>query len=340
MARFKIGLDSGHSLQTNGKETPFIPELGRKIKEYEFNNAVKYKLMIAVNRCGMDYADLDPGDADIPLAQRSAKANVEKCDILISIHYNALDDKWDNNKGGLCVFHYPNSVEGRKLATCIHKYLRQGTKQLDRGVLSANFHMVRVPKMPAVLSENGFMDDRFEASLMLKESFQLEVAEEHCMGICEYLGVPYVKIDVSTPPVNSGGGSIPNPTPGTSMDKTEFMNEVKGVTEMLKVGSRGPEVENLQIDLTKLGYDTKGTDGIFGNNTKIAVIAFQADHKLSQDGIVGVNTQRFLESVMAAPRDSLAKEIDALKAKIIALNNTIGIYQNKLVAIKNIVEGK
>ena len=129
--------------------------------------------------------------------------------------------------------------------------------------------------------------------------------------------------------------------PGTSIDKTEFMNEVKGVTEMLlKQGTKGAEVKKLQADLTTLGYDTKGVDGIFGSGTQIAVIAFQKDNKLSQDGIVGVNTQRFLASAMTAPRDSLAKENDALRLKIIALNNTIGIYQNKLVAIKNIMEGK
>lgn len=60
---------------------------------------------------------------------------------------------------------------------------------------------------------------------------------------------------------------------------------------ILTVGSRGTKVSDLQQNLTKLGYDTKGTDGIFGDNTKSAVIAFQRDHGLSQDGIVGKNTQ-------------------------------------------------
>ena len=36
-------------------------------------------------------------------------------------------------------------------------------------------------------------------------------------------------------------------------------------TPILKRGSRGTAVEKLQKNLTKLGYDTKGTDGIFGD---------------------------------------------------------------------------
>lgn len=59
---------------------------------------------------------------------------------------------------------------------------------------------------------------------------------------------------------------------------------------ILTVGSRGAKVSELQRNLTKLGYDTKGTDGIFGSNTKSAVIAFQRDYGLSQDGMAGKDT--------------------------------------------------
>lgn len=39
-----------------------------------------------------------------------------------------------------------------------------------------------------------------------------------------------------------------------------------------------------------LGYDPKGFDGIFGNGCESAVKAFQDDHNLSVDGVVGQNT--------------------------------------------------
>ena len=65
---------------------------------------------------------------------------------------------------------------------------------------------------------------------------------------------------------------------------------------VLKTGSRGAAVTELQKNLTKLGYDTKGTDGIFGNNTKNAVLSFQRAHNLTADGIVGAGTPGVFES--------------------------------------------
>ena len=129
--------------------------------------------------------------------------------------------------------------------------------------------------------------------------------------------------------------------PGTSIGKLEFMNEVKGVTSMLlKIGSRGPEVENLQIDLTKLGYDTKGADGIFGVYTETALLAFQRDNKLEQDGIAGDITLKAIETVLSTPKDTSVEQISSLKSKVAALEKTIGLYQKQVTAIRNIVEGK
>lgn len=69
--------------------------------------------------------------------------------------------------------------------------------------------------------------------------------------------------------------------------------EVETVTitlDVLQHGDRGEQVKTLQRLLTVLGHDTKGTDGIFGNNTLAAVKAFQTAEGLSADGIVGAKT--------------------------------------------------
>jgi len=60
---------------------------------------------------------------------------------------------------------------------------------------------------------------------------------------------------------------------------------------LLKYGSRGTEVKNLQQQLIKLGYLKGKADGIFGSQTRAAVIKFQKDYKLKQDGIVGPETR-------------------------------------------------
>lgn len=59
---------------------------------------------------------------------------------------------------------------------------------------------------------------------------------------------------------------------------------------LLKVGSRGSAVSNLQERLKSLGYLTGKVDGTFGSQTQKAVISFQKDNGLAADGIVGAKT--------------------------------------------------
>jgi hypothetical protein len=61
--------------------------------------------------------------------------------------------------------------------------------QKDRGLLEENFHMVREPKMPAVLVEAGFMDNIKEALLLKSDEYRKSVARKLVMGICERIFV-------------------------------------------------------------------------------------------------------------------------------------------------------
>ncbi|KYC44079.1 peptidoglycan-binding protein [Scytonema hofmannii PCC 7110] len=71
---------------------------------------------------------------------------------------------------------------------------------------------------------------------------------------------------------------------------------------ILSRGAQGPEVERLQGELTHLGYDlgSAGVDGIFGEYTEKAVIAFQKDNNITVDGIVGPETGKTLGARLAA----------------------------------------
>ena len=63
-----------------------------------------------------------------------------------------------------------------------------------------------------------------------------------------------------------------------------------GKREVLKIGSRGTDVAYLQQSLTAKGYGVGAIDGIFGQKTLEAVKAYQAEHGLKVDGIVGAKT--------------------------------------------------
>jgi len=59
---------------------------------------------------------------------------------------------------------------------------------------------------------------------------------------------------------------------------------------VLKQSMQGYDVKQLQKDLTWLGYDTGGAEGIFGPKTLNAVKQFQAVNGLTVDGVVGKQT--------------------------------------------------
>ncbi len=73
----------------------------------------------------------------------------------------------------------------------------------------------------------------------------------------------------------------------------------------LKRGSVSNYVLIAQDDLNTLGFRTGGLDGIFGAQTRNAVIQYQTSRGLSADGIIGCNTWRSLqENVVGTGRTS------------------------------------
>jgi peptidoglycan hydrolase-like protein with peptidoglycan-binding domain len=71
---------------------------------------------------------------------------------------------------------------------------------------------------------------------------------------------------------------------------TFFMAPKAQASTVLQVGSQGYEVRVLQENLITLGYNVGAVDGVFGWMTRSQVIAFQRNHGLQADGIVGPMT--------------------------------------------------
>lgn len=74
-----------------------------------------------------------------------------------------------------------------------------------------------------------------------------------------------------------------------------LVNPYERRTSLMKVGSRGESVKWLQWELNRRGAKLK-EDGIYGEQTKLAVLLYQKDHGLVQDGICGPVTIKYLEN--------------------------------------------
>ncbi|WP_299876877.1 peptidoglycan-binding protein [uncultured Cocleimonas sp.] len=89
-----------------------------------------------------------------------------------------------------------------------------------------------------------------------------------------------------TPPIE--------PTPGAPCALRHFRNNT--ISQYLRINRRDGvngvfQVAELQRFLNELGLGAGTADGIFGSNTKLAVISYQIIKGLTPDGIVGANTR-------------------------------------------------
>jgi len=77
---------------------------------------------------------------------------------------------------------------------------------------------------------------------------------------------------------------------------------------VMQLGSTGPAVKQLQLDLKALGYPVGKADGKFGASTKNAVMIFQRLNNLKADGKAGEKTLNMLNSGNAAAYNTSVRE--------------------------------
>jgi hypothetical protein len=106
---------------------------------------------------------------------------------------------------------------------------------------------------------------------------------------------------VVTPPPPAATTPTPPPPPTPTPTPTPPSAPIvlpEGVR--LAVGSEGEDVVAVQRALAQLGYEVGEADGVYGELTEAAVIAFQGAQGLTADGIVGAETLAALQTALNA----------------------------------------
>lgn len=151
----KIALDAGHGLNTPGKRTPDGE------REWSFNDKVLRAAWERLSQYGgvqLKRLDDPTGKTDVPLKTRTSVANAWKADVLVSIHHNANAGVWGAHGGVETLVQTTASRASKDIARAVHGRVVKAMGLRDRGVKSANLHMTRESRMPAILIEGGFMD--------------------------------------------------------------------------------------------------------------------------------------------------------------------------------------
>ncbi len=176
----KIYVDAGHGgsdpgAQGNGlKEKDVTLKIAKKIQEYldEYSNAT-----VKMSRTGDTYPTL---------TQRTNEANAWGADFFLSIHINA------GGGTGYEDFVYTTITDGSKtgkIRNDIHVEVMKKNGMSDRGKKKANLHVLRETAMPAVLTENGFIDSAADAAKMKSQTWINNVARGHVNGLAKAFGL-------------------------------------------------------------------------------------------------------------------------------------------------------
>lgn len=170
---FKLYLDPGHGGHDAGA-------VGNGIKEKDVTLSIALQIRHILES---EYEDVSvrmsrTGDTFPTLTQRTNDANRWGADYFMSIHINS--------GGGTGFETFVYSGSGRPVTTYqnyIHDEVVKVIRLRDRGKKKANFHVLRESRMPAILTENGFIDHPSDSAKMKDSNWIRDVARAHVAGL-------------------------------------------------------------------------------------------------------------------------------------------------------------
>lgn len=185
-------LDNGHGSLINGKYQTAGKRKDWKDKgiiyEGEFNRAIVNGIIEQLSVLKIPYVNIAPEYRDVRLETRAKRANKypPRSSFYLSIHSNAGGGR------GSEIFTSPGSTKSDKIATVFgEEYKKEFPKRKLRDDYSdgdldkeRRFYVLTKTKMPAILTENFFMDNFEEyQNILMTQSGRKQIVDYHVKAI-------------------------------------------------------------------------------------------------------------------------------------------------------------
>ena len=289
-------------IAVRGGHCPNVPGSRGIIDELKEDRLVKNAVIKYLNQMGVSVLDVTPPDStsssSADLSYGVNKANNWGADLFVSIHFNNAYSTYNGALGTEVCVYSEYDIAGR----VVNKMASLGFRNRGQKVRTGLYELKHT-SMKSMIVEVCFVEATEDVALYKK------------------VGYDYIGKTIAEALVNRSSGVTPTPTPTPEpvptptpqptsknyhswiarlqeeCNKQGFSNQkVDGIagpntlngSPMVRRGARGNITKLIQ---EKLGISA---DGIFGDNTEVAVKNYQRTNGLSVDGIVGRNTWRKL----------------------------------------------
>ena len=291
----RIAIDLGHGVGTDrGASSKYIDE------ETIIDN-VGGLVINKLKALGHTVIEVRPSSATSvsnSLVQRVQKANSNNVDLYVSIHANAGGGK------GTEVYTYQGK-EVKEARNVLNNLCGLGFT--NRGIKGSNLFVINHTTATAMLIEICFIDTQSDVDLY-KSVGNEKIADAIVKGLVgetstvSNINRP-VEIKTNTTSHRAYDIAILQQELNAQCNANLVVDNIAGPKTLsacitVKYGAKGNITKWIQNKLNSLGYNCGVADGIFGNNTKQAVMKLQQSRGLSVDGVVGKNTWKVLLGII------------------------------------------
>lgn len=187
----RVVIDPGHggydpgAIRNGVAEKVITLQISQEVKKILSENNVE----VLLTREG-DYNLAIPGlhkkDAKrYDFERRIELSEKARADAMVSIHVNIGRQKCSGPEA----FYFIKSTQGKALADCIQKELHQIPEIHHRTVKTGRYYLLKNTKMPCVLVETGFLNNKAEREKLTDKIHQQALAAAIARGILNYLEV-------------------------------------------------------------------------------------------------------------------------------------------------------
>lgn len=247
MATFKLALDAGHGMDTQGRRIPetLDPEEHR---EWWLNDRVCRMIQEAAKL----YRDFEvlrvddvTGQEDVPMSERCRRANSWGADLYYSAHHNA--GVGGGTGGGVVAYSLNEGTQGTMWRDELYGAIVGETGLVGNRAspkATANFYVLLNTAMPAVLMEHGFMDSAADVPVILSEEYAKGVGRAVADCIARRQGLEK-RLEEPQEPENA--------QEEINMSKVEVMAIAREAAQEAVLEAMGPHYNRLG-DVTKSSY--------------------------------------------------------------------------------------